>query len=212
MKHKIYVLIDPRNNDVRYVGRTIQTLDNRLKKHLRAIYKSHRVNWIKSLTLEKVIPIIELICEVNDFEECKKMERFYIDKYRKDGYDLVNMTDGGDGSIGFKHSEDSKNKISEITKERITKERMSKPEVIENLRDKGNQQWHSLTPEEQNKLILKQPNRKSITQHTINGDFIKEFISLREIERELGFYRANISPCLKGKFKQAYGFIWRYSD
>jgi hypothetical protein len=46
----------------------------------------------------------------------------------------------------------------------------------------------------------------------MDGEFIKEFISLREIERELGYFRANITPCLKGEFKQAYGFVWIYSD
>lgn len=45
----------------------------------------------------------------------------------------------------------------------------------------------------------------------MDGEIIKEFISLREIERELGYFRANISPCLKGVFTQACGFTWKYS-
>lgn len=118
MKYKIYKLIDPETNEIRYIGRTIQTLLNRLKKHLKADDKSHRVNWIKSLSKKGLEPKIELICETTTFDDCCELERFYINKYKKLGLKLVNMTDGGDGSIGFKHSDETIIKLKTIATNR----------------------------------------------------------------------------------------------
>lgn len=207
MKYKIYKLIDPSTNEIRYVGRTIQKLNNRLKKHINANDKSYRVNWIKSLLNKNLEPIIKLICETNSFDVCCRLEQFYIQKYKKEGLKLVNMTNGGEGSIGFKHSAKSKEKISIKTKLR-----MSNPEIIEELRINGKKQWENKSDDEKLKNQLNQKGRRNIKQLSMSGELIKEFISLREIERELGYFRANITPCLRGEFKQAYGFIWIYSD
>ena len=38
----------------------------------------------------------------------------------------------------------------------------------------------------------------------------KIYPSTRELERQLGFYNSNISKCCNGRYKQAYGFHWRY--
>jgi hypothetical protein len=88
---------------------------------------------------------------------------------------------------------------------------MENPEHIKLLKEGGLKAWGKKSDEEKFKNQLNQKGRRNIKQLTMDGEFIKEFISLREIERELGYFRANISPCLKGEFKQAYGFIWVYS-
>jgi group I intron endonuclease len=207
MKYKIYKLIDPITNEIRYVGRTIQTLENRLKKHLKAEDKSHRVNWIKSLSAKDLQPKIELICETTTFEDCCELESFYINKYKNEGMRLVNMTDGGDGSIGFKHTEETILKLKEIAKQRAKNN-----QYINTLKEYGLKQWENKTENEKLLNKLNQKGRRNIKQFTLDGIFVKEFISLREIERELGYFRANITPCLKGEFKQAYNFIWKYSD
>jgi group I intron endonuclease len=207
MKYKIYKLIDPETNEIRYVGRTVQTLPNRLRKHIKADDKSYRVNWIKSLNTKGFEPKIELICETNTFEDCCELEQFYIKKYKELGFRLVNMTDGGEGSIGFKHSDDTIIKL-----QKIATKRAEDPEYINSLKNHGLKQWEDKTEKEKLDNILNQKGRRNIKQFTMDGEFIKEFISLREIERELGYFRANITPCLKGEFKQAYGFVWIYSD
>lgn len=53
---------------------------------------------------------------------------------------------------------------------------------------------------------------KTILQYDLQGNFIKEWPSIMEIERQLGYSIANICNCCKGKFKQAYGYIWKYKD
>lgn len=53
--------------------------------------------------------------------------------------------------------------------------------------------------------------RNKITlQFDLNGVFIKEWESTREIERELNFHHASISACCNGKSKFSHNFIWKY--
>lgn len=51
---------------------------------------------------------------------------------------------------------------------------------------------------------------KPIKQFSKYGIFIKDWINAREIERELGYKHGYIAECCKGRYKQAYGYIWRY--
>ena len=53
---------------------------------------------------------------------------------------------------------------------------------------------------------------KSILQFTLDNILVKEFSSTIQIERELGFSCGNIVNCCKGRYKQAYGYIWRYKE
>lgn len=49
-----------------------------------------------------------------------------------------------------------------------------------------------------------------ILQLTKSGEFIKEWPSLCEAGRQLGISPSHICKCLKGRYKSAGGFVWRY--
>lgn len=51
---------------------------------------------------------------------------------------------------------------------------------------------------------------KIVLQYTSFGEFIKEYPSLSEVNRQLGFPICSISQCCLGKTKQSHGFIWKY--
>lgn len=53
--------------------------------------------------------------------------------------------------------------------------------------------------------------QKPILQFDLNGEFIKKWDSIIDVERELGFKHSNISSYCLGKKKTAYGFIWKYA-
>ena len=53
---------------------------------------------------------------------------------------------------------------------------------------------------------------KSVLQFDLNDNLIKEFPSLMQVERELGFSYQNICACCNGKLKQAYGYKWKYKE
>lgn len=53
---------------------------------------------------------------------------------------------------------------------------------------------------------------KTVYQYTLNGEFVKEFPSTMEVERQLGYFQTNIGKCCLGKRKTAYGYKWSYND
>ena len=52
--------------------------------------------------------------------------------------------------------------------------------------------------------------RKIILQYDLDGNFIKEWPSMAEIKRKLGFHPGHIPDVCKGKRNQAFGFVWKY--
>lgn len=93
---KIYVLKDPRNNSVRYVGATVATLKKRLTGHIwdaRHLTGTRKINWIKQLLELGLKPIIELIEETEDWII---REKYWV-AYYKQRTELVNATSGGEG-------------------------------------------------------------------------------------------------------------------
>lgn len=53
---------------------------------------------------------------------------------------------------------------------------------------------------------------KTVLQYTIDDKLVKEWPSIMEIERKLGFRRGNISYCCQGKIKTAYGYKWKHKN
>lgn len=51
---------------------------------------------------------------------------------------------------------------------------------------------------------------KPILQYDLNGNFIQEWPSTMEIQRQLGYFNTVIGACCLNKYKQAYGYIWKY--
>lgn len=58
------------------------------------------------------------------------------------------------------------------------------------------------------RTALKQ--NKPILQYTTDGVLVREWETSHDIERETGWSRPNITKCAQGKYKSAYGYIWRY--
>lgn len=54
--------------------------------------------------------------------------------------------------------------------------------------------------------------RCSVYQFTMNGELVGSFKSLKEAQEKTGCASSNISACCRGKYRQAYGYIWCYQD
>ena len=63
--YKLYCLISPIDNKIRYIGYTKHKLEKRLKEHIKSSTRgdknSHRGKWIRSLTKLNLNPIINTI-------------------------------------------------------------------------------------------------------------------------------------------------------
>lgn len=54
-------------------------------------------------------------------------------------------------------------------------------------------------------------NSIPILQFSKEGKFIRKWNSAKKASIELGVHRGNIVSCLKGRYKSAYGYIWKYN-
>ena len=53
---------------------------------------------------------------------------------------------------------------------------------------------------------------KPVLQYEKSGEFVKDWKSIMDVQRNLGYYSGSISECCNGKRKSAYGFIWKYKN
>lgn len=110
----VYALIDPRDAEVRYIGKTLKRrLDRRLVRHvedaLTLSRRNHRLNWIRDVLNSGRMPSM-LVLE-RGIGDWAAAERRWIDRFRKSGFELVNQTDGGEGCPGVNPSEDTRKKL-----------------------------------------------------------------------------------------------------
>lgn len=146
----------------------------------------------------------EIIAEHLSEDEAKNFEKRLIkelnltcDKY---GY---NLTNGGDGVSGYRHTEETKERLRNISLnmsyETKMKMKQKKVGVI-------------LTENHKKKISDSSFNKgtKEVAQYDINGTFIKKWNSLSEINLTLKIQICDISSCCHMKRKSAGGFIWRF--
>lgn len=84
--------------DIRYIGKS-SNIENRLKRHLSKYClkdDSYKNNWIKSELISNNTIIITTIEEVTE-SNWQDREIFWISEYKKLGYNLTNLTAGGEG-------------------------------------------------------------------------------------------------------------------
>lgn len=53
---------------------------------------------------------------------------------------------------------------------------------------------------------------KAVLQYDKEGNFVREWPSTHEVERQTGFAQSHISKCCRGELKSVYGFIWKYKN
>jgi group I intron endonuclease len=114
-KGKIYKITNKENGLI-YIGCTVNSLEKRFGEHLSRCftseYKSKLYNSMKKYGQENFI--IELVEECN-LDVIYETEKKYIEQY--DSYNNgLNSTIGGEGCLGYTHSSEIRQKISENTK------------------------------------------------------------------------------------------------
>ena len=62
------------------------------------------------------------------------------------------------------------------------------------------------------KIGILSPSSTPILQFSLNGDFIKRWDSMADIEREMNISHSNLCKCCKYQRKTAYRFKWGYAD
>ncbi len=193
-EYKIYSLIDPITNEIRYVGKTVSPLYKRLSSHYRDKKKSYKTNWINTLRNKGLKPLIKLIeiCKSDNWEE---REKHWISYYRK-VYSLTNYLDGGQGQQkGYKHTDEAKEKIR-LASIKNTKGKFYKGQ---NFTDETNKK-------------RSESNKKVIYQYGSDYVLIKKWAGIIDASNELCIDKNNIRFALTGKAILAGGFVWTYTE
>lgn len=121
-------------------------------------------------------------------EACEKEKEFILLYGRIDikTGTLANLTNGGDGTVGRRYIPSIKHKKN-----------LSKSSTGKKMSDLAKQKMSN--------------NQKlPILQFDLGGNFIREWDGIIDAVKSVGKHSTNIMRCCQGKFKQAYGFIWKY--
>lgn len=156
-------------------------------------------------------------------EEANLLEISLIKEYKKLGLSY-NITDGGEGAPGYRHSEETRQKMSIKGKGRKMPEHVK---LIVSTRFKG----IPLTEEHKLKIsIALQGKPKSgeaklkmklnhnyhdlveIIKLDREGNIICTYPSIADASRDTGILQTHISRCARGKRPSAGGFKWKYKN
>jgi group I intron endonuclease len=111
------------SNGKKYIGMTEKGLEYRVKQHINNVNRNYKVsrkfyNCIKKYGIQNFIIAIVEECDVNNLSE---REKYYIEKY--DTYRKgLNSTLGGEGTSGWKHTKESRDKIKQRRKYQVLTE------------------------------------------------------------------------------------------
>lgn len=205
---QIYVLIDPRTDNIRYVGKT-NDIKRRLVKHIcesKLSTKSHKKAWINQLLKLNLKPIIEVV-DVVSIYEWEFWEQHYISLYKSWGFNLTNLTKGGGGVLlnvpvwnkGLKGIM-KPNQTTFKPGNNIGKETRFK---TGNTIGKETRFYKGMI---QNKNI---PHYTvPVLKYDIDGNFIQEFNSYRDAANDVNVVPGSIRAAVNKKYK-CKGFIWK---
>lgn len=190
MNTNIYILIDPSEQQVRYVGKCNDP-NERYKAHKNGARDigTHKRNWVESLKRKGLKPIMEIVDNI-PIGEWQFWERWWIGYFKSLGFKLVNYTEGGDGT-SFGNQTTWK---------------------------KGNVPWNRGLPisdEVRQKVIdarALQTNlrNKYVIQMDLSGRELCEHRSLTDAALSVEGSNSHISQCCKGKRNSHKGYKWKY--
>lgn len=213
-----------------YVGITSQSLQNRKSKHLSDADNPKRCHTFQ-FALKKYGDQIkwEVLEKVNNVQCAYTKEKEYIQKFNSynDGY---NETLGGDGGLGYKHTEQTKIKMSEIKKgkpKHPNTQRAFEKMMRECPPMKGKR--HSKETRAKLSKLAKErggfPKQASInSSNSISRAIIcydKDDVFIAEFKNAAAAYKwlgkkvtGGIAACCRGhKYrKTAYGYKWKFKE
>jgi group I intron endonuclease len=233
MNREVYIYLLSYNDDIRYVGRTFN-LNKRLRQHINESKKNntHKSNWIR-----KVKNIKMEIIDVCDEDNYSFWEQYYISLYKSWGFNLLNMTIGGEGISGYKYTEEDKlkrsirmlgNKNHFYGKNHT----LRTIEILSNIDRSGekNSMYGKKHKEISKKIMsnkklgfydgVNNPRAKKLYQYDLDNKLIKCWDFAKECADFYNISRGNISTFSKnntnvdlsgeGKYRILSGFIFKY--
>jgi hypothetical protein len=186
MKTKLYVLTSSQDStNIRYVGKTIKELRDRLQGHINNSktfkincngiqgfkHNHHKARWIRKVLVDGFKVEVTLIGVING--KCKRAERAYIKWFRDEGFNLVNSTDGGEGTYGFKPTKKSRKRMSDAGKGKPDTAEVKEIKRLAAIRrappnDEARQTMREVNLGDKNPMWNTHPSKKTLLQRSIS--------------------------------------------
>jgi len=218
---KIYILKDPKTQEIRYVGKTIKSLKHRLSLHIsssiRNKRKTYKEAWITGLYLKKLKPIIELI-EVVSEENWQEKEIYWISQYTN----LTNTALGGQGGTGIIYTEAERLKKSIMMKKLISEGKIDyKARALKISISHRGKVLSEITKEKLRQCNLGKTqtweqklktSKGGVLRIDLQGNII-EFLTLQHaVDNTQGASKSNISSACNGRLKTYLKYKWQYKN
>lgn len=214
-----YVLKDPRDGLIKYVGRTVDP-ENRYRNHIYEAKKNNRnkrERWIIALLRRNIKPIMQIVYKEHcDVETMILIEKMLVKKIGK-RYELKNSPDAYlgnvltgtpvyqfdfDGAFIKRHHNANQAMVKTGVKD-VNITRCCKGDG----RSAGGFQWsytNISTP-----IRERRTSEKSVSQWK-DGVKVNVFKSARQAEKLTGVSYKKISACCNGRQKSSGGYVWMF--
>jgi NUMOD3 motif len=165
-------------------------------------------------------PKVQILAKWDTEEEAFSHEVLLISCFRGMGYELANLTNGGEGTSGIKLSDEHKAKISLKLKGKEGKKpsvetlkKLKESHLGQNPWNKGKKGLIKKSPETIEKIVKRMLGHKFNVKYKYIGinKETKETIELigNIAMKKAGFDQAKIGACANGKRKSHKGYIWQ---
>lgn len=151
---------------------------------------------------------LEIIDFADTYEELKEKEKYWIKQYdsvnRDKGY---NLTEGGDGTFGRMHSEETKNKIRQKAVGRKASEETKKKMSDSQKKYKEAHRAHA--------DVIRLLNQKAVVVYDLDGNKLEEFETTKQCATKYKVSSTMIKTYCRSeqpKVAKKFNVIWRYKN
>ncbi len=219
----IYKITNLINNKV-YIGQTINDIHQRWNGHCNTKAKTAIASAIKKYGKDNFE--VKIMAKANSIEELNHREAYYIKLLNTLSPIGYNLTRGGEGTVGRKHSIETKEKMSIAHKNKPAHNKGKVRTIAERKKISSGAKGRVQSTETRIKISEKHKNKKlsELTKQklsTLNGgkSFIVKDVNsnivwtgsiLSNCAKALSLHISNISLCLHGKQKHHKGYFFTF--
>ncbi len=180
----VYGLASSEDGKLRYIGQTTGALDRRLIHHrydAKKLSTIHKSNWIRSV-IERGFEIVIFPIECN--APWGTAEQRLIALHRKNGVDLVNTTDGGEGVVGYVRDAEWRAARSALMKGRTSPRKGMKSTDATRAKISAAQLGKAISLEQRAKISKKLTGRKQSPEHTAAATAARKLVPRAKLSME----------------------------